>query len=91
MVLTQVVYYSTEHECHVIQCFTFSYRYKKGKATPVTDREGPWGCEMSRLQHFLDNWLTDGGKLVSLMHQPPFTPQKHFWYSFMLEAESTVG
>jgi hypothetical protein len=23
------------------------------------------------LPHFLDNWLTHGGKVVSLMHRPP--------------------
>jgi hypothetical protein len=26
---------------------------KKGKAIPVTGRVGPWGCETSRLQHFV--------------------------------------
>jgi hypothetical protein len=26
---------------------------KKGKAIPVTGREGPWCCETSRLPHFL--------------------------------------
>jgi hypothetical protein len=26
---------------------------KKGKAIPVTGREGPYGCETSMLQHFL--------------------------------------
>jgi hypothetical protein len=26
---------------------------KKGKAIPVTGRGGPWGCEKSRLPHFL--------------------------------------
>jgi hypothetical protein len=31
---------------------------------------------MSRLPHFLDNWLTDGGKVVSLKLRPPFTPRK---------------
>jgi hypothetical protein len=38
---------------------------KKGKAIPVTDRAGPWICETSRLPHFLDNLLTDGGEVVS--------------------------
>jgi hypothetical protein len=61
----------------------------KGKAIPVTGREGPEGCEMSRLPHFLDNRLTDGGEVVSPMRQPPFTPQQDSWYSFLLEAEST--
>jgi hypothetical protein len=33
---------------------------------------------------FLDNWLTDGGEVVSPTRQPPFTPRKipgtHFCY-----------
>jgi hypothetical protein len=47
-----------------------------GKDIHVTGLEGPWGCEMSRLPHFLDNRLKDGGEVVSLMCQPPFTPRK---------------
>jgi hypothetical protein len=47
---------------------------KKGKAILVTGREGPKGCETSRLPHYLDNGLTDGGKVVSLTHRPSFTP-----------------
>jgi hypothetical protein len=35
---------------------------KKGKAIPVTGHGGPIG-------------LTDGGKVVSLMCRPPFTPK----------------
>jgi hypothetical protein len=31
---------------------------KKGKAIPVADHGGPWGCETSRLPHFLNNRLT---------------------------------
>jgi hypothetical protein len=54
----------------------------KGKAIPVTHHGSPQGCEMSRLPHFLDNWLTDGGKAVSLTCQMPFTsrniPGAHF-------------
>jgi hypothetical protein len=38
-----------------------------------------------------DSRLTNGGKVVSLTRQPPFTPQENFWYSFLLEAESTPG
>jgi hypothetical protein len=44
---------------------------------------------MSRIPHFLDNRLTDGGEVVSLMRWLPFTPQENSWYSFLLEAEST--
>jgi hypothetical protein len=32
--------------------------------------------ETSRLLHFLDNRLTDGGEVVSLTRRPPFTLRK---------------
>jgi hypothetical protein len=60
------------------------------KAIPLTGRGGPYGCETSRFPH-LDNQLTDGGEVVSLTRRPPFTPQEDFWYSFLLDAESTSG
>jgi hypothetical protein len=50
--------------------------YLKGKVTTATEREGPQGCETSRLPHFLDNRLTDGSEVVSLTCRPPFTPQE---------------
>jgi hypothetical protein len=43
----------------------------------------------ARLQHFLENRRTDGGKVVNLTSRPSFTPQEDSWYSFLLEAEST--
>jgi hypothetical protein len=49
---------------------------KKGIPIPVTGRGGPQGCETSRPPHFLENRLTDGGEVVSLLCQPPFTPRK---------------
>jgi hypothetical protein len=55
---------------------------------PATGREGPWGCETSRLPHFLDSRLTDGGAVVSLTPRPPFTPRKITGYSFRLETEA---
>jgi hypothetical protein len=51
---------------------------KVGKAIPVTGGGGPYGCETSRIPHFLDNRLTDGGEVVSLMHRPPFIPPGRF-------------
>jgi hypothetical protein len=39
---------------------------------------GPQGCETSRLPHFLENPLTDGGEVVSLTRQPLFTPSGRF-------------
>ncbi|PNF38653.1 hypothetical protein B7P43_G01203 [Cryptotermes secundus] len=50
-------------------------KIKKGKAIPITGHGDPQGCEMLRL-HFLDNWPTDGGKVVSLVCQLSFTPRK---------------
>jgi hypothetical protein len=55
----------------------FLVKKKKGKAVPVTGHGGPLGCETSRLSHFLDNRLTDGGEVVCLMCQPPFTPREN--------------
>jgi hypothetical protein len=40
----------------------------------VTDRGGPYGCERSRLPHYLDKELTDGSKVVSPTRRSPFTP-----------------
>jgi hypothetical protein len=48
----------------------------KGKAMPVTERGGPLGCETSRLPHFLDNQLRDGGEVVGPTRRTPFTPMK---------------
>jgi hypothetical protein len=50
----------------------------KGRAVPVTDRGGPQGCDTSTLPHFLNNRLTDGGEVVSLTRQRPFTPPGRF-------------
>jgi hypothetical protein len=38
-----------------------------------------------RVPQYLDNRLTDGGKVVSLTRRPLFTPQEGSWYSFLLE------
>jgi hypothetical protein len=44
------------------------------KTIPVTGRVGTQSSETSRLSRFLDNRLTDGGKVVSLTRRPLFTP-----------------
>jgi hypothetical protein len=63
----------------------------KGKAIPVTGSGGPYGCETSRLPHFLDTRLTDG-EVVSLTRRPAaLYYQEDSWHSFLLEAESTPG
>jgi hypothetical protein len=48
--------------------------------------------ETSRLPHFLDNRLTDGGGVVSLTRRPNVLySQEDPWCSFLLEIESTPG
>jgi hypothetical protein len=45
----------------VFSCLEQKRKKKKGKAIPVTSCGGSQSCETSRLPHFLDNPLTDGG------------------------------
>jgi hypothetical protein len=54
------------------------------KAIPAPRRGRPQGCETFRLQHFLDNRLTDGGEIVSLTRRPPLPSQEDSWYLFLL-------
>jgi hypothetical protein len=64
----------------------------RGKAIPGTGREDLYGCETSRLPHFLDNQLTYGGEIVSLTQRPAaLYHQEDSCCSFLLEAESTPG
>jgi hypothetical protein len=44
------------------------------RAILITGRGGPQGCGMSRILHFLHHWLSDGNEIVSVTHQPRFTP-----------------
>jgi hypothetical protein len=39
---------------------------------------------MLRIQHCLDNRLTDSGKVVSPTHRPQFTSQKHYFLLLVL-------
>jgi hypothetical protein len=52
----------------------------------VTGRASPQGCVTSRLRHFLDKWLRDGGEDVSFKSRPAVLyPQEDSRYSFLLE------
>jgi hypothetical protein len=53
-------------------------------------------CQTSRLSHFLENRLTDGGEVVSLTRRQPFTPRKipgtYFCYRLSpLQGHSAAG
>jgi hypothetical protein len=54
------------HGCPVLQREQQELTNIEGISIPESGRGGPWGCETSRLPHFLDNRLTDGGEVVSL-------------------------
>jgi hypothetical protein len=51
-------------------------KVNKSEVLPVTDLGGPFGCETSRLPHFLDNRLRDGSEDISLTCRPPFIHRK---------------
>jgi hypothetical protein len=67
--------------------FRISNQINKGKSKTllVKGRGGPEGCETSRLPHFLDNRLTDGGEVISLtrrqaaLYPPRKIPSTHFY------------
>jgi hypothetical protein len=42
----------------------------RGKVIPATGSRGSWLIDTSRLPHFQDNLLTDGGKVVGLTGRP---------------------
>jgi hypothetical protein len=48
------------------------YCSKKGKVIPVPGLGSLYGSEISRIPHFLNNQLTDGGEVVSLKRRPRF-------------------
>jgi hypothetical protein len=41
-------------------------RSRKFKAILVTGHGGPYGCETSRLKHYLNDKQKDGGEVISL-------------------------
>jgi hypothetical protein len=56
----------------------FALNIVKVKAILVTGRGEPQCCETSRLPHFLDSRLTDGGEVVSLTRRPAaLYPHEH--------------
>jgi hypothetical protein len=60
----------------ILPMMAVSGRNMEAKAVPLTGREGPYGRETLRLQHFLYIQLQDGGDIVSLTRLLPFTVRK---------------
>jgi hypothetical protein len=61
-----------------IICMPLRTSKKKGKANPVTEREGPYVCKTSRFAHILDNRITDGGDAYRLPFASRKIPRAHF-------------
>ena len=62
---------------------------KKSRAEAISEETlrfpGGSGSQVSRQS------AHKGGKIVKPTYRPPLPPRKYFWYSFLLEAESTSG
>jgi hypothetical protein len=71
--LCRLVVRVTGYRCRgpgsILGATRFSEQYESG-------RGGPYGYETSRLSYFLDNRLTNGSEVVSLMRGSPFTTRK---------------
>jgi hypothetical protein len=67
---TDAVNFGTHYPCYMFPLI------KQCKAIPVTGCGRLQGCNTSRLPHFLDNRLTDGGEVVSLTRWQTFTLRK---------------
>jgi hypothetical protein len=78
---TRGIKHNTGVMSHIV---TFQRIFGKGKALPITGRRGSDVCAILRIQHGLDKRLTDGGKFVSIMHRPRFTPPKYFGFLLLL-------
>jgi hypothetical protein len=62
---------SQQHDETEMHIHIYIYIYK-GKVFPSTGLGSPYGCERLRIPHFLDNRLTDGGKVVRPKHRALF-------------------
>jgi hypothetical protein len=50
----------------VLDTKTYEYETVSRKVTSNLGRGALYGCEMLRISHYLNNRVTDGGKVVSL-------------------------
>jgi hypothetical protein len=52
-------------------CLYLQSNTKMCKVIAVTEHGGPWGCQTSNIQYFLNNGLSDAGEV-----KPAFTPRR---------------
>ena len=58
------------------------------KISTISALRCPECCRKLRFPNYV-TMVQEGGKVVSLTHQPLLPHRKCSWYSFLLEAEST--
>jgi hypothetical protein len=68
-----------------------AYGQDKCDAIPVTGRGCLLGYETSRIPHFLDSRLRDGGEVSLTRWRLLYTHQGYSCYSFQLEASKLQG
>jgi len=61
------------HLVPIITSYLTLYIHVKGKAVPLQARSDPEGSRKLRFPDFMTT-AQDGGKVVSLRHQPPLPP-----------------
>jgi hypothetical protein len=69
----------------------------KSKAILAPGHGGLYGCEMLRIAHCVDSWLTDGGKVVSLLRRVSSLPRRiirgtyFYWRLIQFKGNSEAG
>ena len=61
-----------------------------GVKYPITDLNRSWGLQKVEAPRISRKSAHEGGKIVNPPHPPPLQPMTYSWYSFLLEAKSTV-
>jgi hypothetical protein len=68
------VYIAKDIPLHIKIARTY-HRLLKSKDIPVTGHGGLYGCEMLKIPPCLGDQLTDGSKVVDLIHWPLIAPR----------------
>jgi hypothetical protein len=66
-------------------------RKKISKALSIADGGGLYVCEIVWSPRCVDNWLTDGGEVLSLTRQPLSTPQNCSIFLVLISVTALVN
>ena len=65
--------------------------HRSAKISPCSGLDRPQGFQEVETPRIFKQSAHKGGKVVRPAHWPSLPPREDFWYSFLLEAESTPG